>query len=233
MRYWLLGSVLSCSLMAFAARAEYRLDKSDMENAIRQEFAGQGIDEVEVELFGGKTDYHFEQADNAKIMLSNFKLDEEQNRFTADAEIFADGESEAKTKLVGRYYKMVEAWVPIKDIAKETILRDQDLQPIKVREIRLKNGSYKLKGDIVGKQAAKALKSGKLVEKGDLQEEVIIKKGQAVTAVYNKKGLQITTKMQALDNAAKGQTVRLFNTSSKKEIIGIAKEAGLVEISNE
>lgn len=233
MHYRLLVSVLGLSLLAFDVHAEYHLTKEDIQDAVVKEFAEQGMDNIEAEIFGGKTDYYFEQTDEAKVMLNNFKIDEKQGRFTADAEIFADGEQTAQTKLVGRYHKIVEAWVPAKDIAKNKVIGEDDLQEIKVRANRLKGGAFYIKEDIVGKQAAKALKAGKLMEKGDLQDEIIVKKGQAVTAIYTNKGLQITSKMQALDNAAKGQAVKLLNLSSKKEIIGTVKEAGLVEISNE
>lgn len=216
------------------AQAEYRLTKADMTEAVKQEFVEQGLgDEVEIEIFGGKTDYYFEQANDAKIMLSNLETDEEQGKFNANAEIFADGEKTTETKLAGRYYKMVKVWVPVKDVVKDTIIKEDDLKEITVREGRLKGGAWQNQADIIGKQAAKNLKAGKLIEKGDLQAEIVVKKGQAVTVVYSKKGLQITSKMQALDNAALGQAVKLLNLGSKKEIVGIAKGAGLVEISNE
>lgn len=233
MRYWLSGSFLTITLLAFSAQAEYRLDKTDILKAVKQEFIEQGINDVELEIFGGKTDYYFEQANNAKVMLSDFKLDEEQGRFTSEAEIFADGEQMAKTKLVGRYYRMVKAWVPVRDIAKGKVISEDDLQELMVKASRLKGGAFSSKDDIVGKQASKPLKSGKLIEKNDLHSEIIIKKGQAVTAVYNKKGLQITSKMQALGDAAQGEAVKLLNLNSKKEIVGVAKASGLVEINNE
>ena len=231
MRYWLLVSVFG--LLSFNAQAEYRLNKDDMNSAVRQEFANQGLEDVEIEIFGGKTEYQFAQADDAKIMLNDFKIDENQGRFTAEAEIFADGNQADKTKLVGRYYLIAKAWVPARDITKDHLITDADLQEVKVRQTRLKNGAFSSKEDIVGKQATKLLKSGKIIEKNDLQEEIIIKKGQTVTAVYTKKGLQITSKMQALANASKGQAIKLLNLNSKKEVIGTAKESGWVEINNE
>lgn len=233
MRNRLFGLTVAISLLAFGAQAEYRLSKTAITEEVKKEFAEQGMENVDLDIFGGKTEYYFEQADDAKIMLSNFSIDEEQGRFSSDAEIFADGEQVAKTKLVGRYYQMVKVWVPAKDIAKDKLINESDLQETTVRASRLKGGAYSTKEDIIGKQAAKFLKSGKLIEKNGLQAEIIIKKGQAVTAMYTKKGLQITSKMQALDNAAQGQAVKLLNLSSKKEIIGVAKAAGLVEIGNE
>ncbi len=229
----LFGLTVLIGLLAFNAQAEYRLSKTEIAEEVKKEFTEQGMENVDLDIFGGKTEYYFEKADDAKIMLSNFKIDEEQGRFSSDAEIFAGGEQVAKTKLVGRYYQMVKVWVPAKDIAKDKLIDEDDLQETTVRASRLKGGAYSAKEDIIGKQAAKFLKSGKLIEKNDLQAEIIVKKGQAVTAVYTKKGLQITSKMQALDNAAQGQAVKLLNLNSKKEIIGVAKAAGLVEIGNE
>lgn len=229
----LFGLTVAVCLLAFSARAEYRLSETEIAEEVKKEFAEHGMENVDLDIFGGKTEYYFEQADNAKIMLSDFDIDEEQGRFSSDVEIFADGEQVAETKLVGRYYQMVKVWVPAKDITKGSLIGENDLQETTVRASRLKGGAYSAKDDIVGKQAAKFLKSGKLIEINDLQAEIIIKKGQTVTAMYTKKGLQITSKMQALDNAAQGQPVKLLNLSSKKEIVGWAKAAGLVEIGNE
>jgi len=234
MRWQLVSLALMMVLPLAEAQADYRLTKADMIDAVKQEFIDQGMgDEVEVEIFGGKTDYSFEKANDAKIMLSNLETDESAGKFNANAEIFADGEKQNETKLTGRYYQIVKAWVPTKDITKEKVLQATDLQEMKVRANRLKGGAWYKQEDIIGKQAAKNLKAGKLIEKGDLQAEVVVKKGQTVTVFYTKKGLQITSKMQALDNVALGQAVKMLNLSSKKEIVGIAKGAGLVEISNE
>jgi len=230
--YWICLLIIMGTAI-FDAKAEYRLTKDDVDMALKQEFNAQGYDDIEIEVFGGKTDYYFEQANDAKILLSNFDLREDQGRFSADAEIFADGVETAKTKFVGKFYPLAKVWVPIADIAKGKVVQVADLQEIVVRKVRLKNGVWSDIADITGKQATKNLKAGKLIEKGDLQAEVIIKKGQNVTAIYNKKGLQITSKMQALEDAAAGEMIKLLNLNSKKEITGEAKASGLVEINNE
>ena len=61
MRWQLVSLALMMVLPLAEAQAEYRLTKADMIDAVKREFIDQGMgDEVEVEIFGGKTDYSFE-----------------------------------------------------------------------------------------------------------------------------------------------------------------------------
>lgn len=222
--------ILSCflSVNAFAGVA---ISKAELEDSIKKEFVEQGIaNALEIEIFGGKTNYEYKDAQDAKIMLSGLDVESDQGRFSVTAEIFADGDLKDKSKIIGRYFVLQEAWMPAHDIKKESIITEDDLQKTKVRSNRLRTGSVWKKDDIVGKQATRGLKSGKILDKDDLQALAVVKKGQMVTAVYNKGGLQITSKMQALSSAAKGETVKLLNMTSKKEVIGLAKDADVVEI---
>ena len=61
----------------------------------------------------------------------------------------------------------------------------------------------------------------------------MIKKGDEVTAIYTYKGLQITSKMEALEDGAEGQRIKLLNTKSHKEISGKVLDNKTVEIAAE
>ena len=234
MKFWLsIFSVFMFSLVNSAV-AQYNLYQKDFETAIYQEFIEQGItDDIEIELFGGQTEYEFPQANNAKIMLSNFDKDASQGRFSVDAEIFADGQSQGRTYLVGRYFILNKIFVLNKDVSKGNIIKEEDLQETKVRINKIRGEGYYSKEDIIGKQAAKPLKAAKILEKKDLQNTIIMKKGQIVTAIYSKAGLQITSKAEALEDASKDQIIKLLNTDSRTEISGIAVDANSVNIINE
>ena len=224
--------ILSC-MMAFTAKAAM-LDKTDLEDAIKTEFVEQNIaEDVEVEIFGGKSSFEDKNADELKVMLSGLKADAEQGRFTITAEIFADGEIKETSKIIGRYFVLEPVWVLSHELKKGDVIKNNDLKTIKVRSNRLRNDSLWQKEDLLDKQAARGLRAGKVLEKNDVQEVNVIKKGQTVTAVYTKKGLQITSKMQALEDASAGGTVKLLNLTSKKEITGVAKDANTVEIISE
>lgn len=210
------------------------LDENDMAQAVLKEFAEQGIgDDIEVEFFGGKTTFVLQDAGQARIMVSNLKVDEEQNKFTADAEIFADGEAVESTRLNGKYYVKVMAFVPAAAIEKGKIITENMLKEVSVRGNRIKENTVAEKERLVGLQAKKTLKEGKLIIEREVGQPLVVRKGDVVTAVYRSKGLQITSKAEALEDGARGQRIDLANTKSGKKFNAKVIDAATVEIDNE
>lgn len=210
------------------------LDENDMAQAVLKEFAEQGIgDDIEVEFFGGKTTFVLQDAGQARIMISNLKVDEEQNKFTADAEIFADGDSAGNTRLNGKYYVKVVAFVPAAAIEKGKIITENMLKEVSVRGNRIKENTVAEKERLVGLQAKKTLKEGKLIIEREVGQPLVVRKGDIVTAVYRSKGLQITSKAEALEDGARGQRIDLANTKSGKKFNAKVIDAATVEIDNE
>ena len=102
-----------------------------------------------------------------------------------------------------------------------------------VRAGKIKNDTLRDDYKLVGKQAVRTLKAGKPVSEKDVREEVIVGKGQDVLVVYKNKGLQITSKMEALEDGAKGERIKLLNTKSGKEVAGKVVDKNMVEVLGE
>ncbi len=234
MRFWLV--VITLILVPFMSLAKDLLvvGIDDVSAAVSKEFVEQGRgSDIELEFFGGQTGFVFENADEAKILVSDLNVNEEQNKFTATAEIFVDGKLSAETKLFGRYFDMTEVWLPVKNIEKDAIITQDDLVKAKIRSNRLRDDNVVDIDELVGKQAVRQIKADRPIMAKDIQDEVLITKGQLVTAVYSYKGLQITSRMEALEDGAKGQEIKLLNAKSKKEIVGKVLDDKTVEIRAE
>ena len=234
MRFWLV--VITLILVPFMSLAKDLLvvGIDDVSAAVSKEFVEQGRgSDIELEFFGGQTGFVFENADEAKILVSDLNVNEEQNKFTATAEIFVEGKLSAETKLFGRYFDMTEVWLPVKNIEKDAIITQDDLVKAKIRSNRLRDDNVVDIDELVGKQAVRQIKADRPIMAKDIQDEVLITKGQLVTAVYSYKGLQITSRMEALEDGAKGQEIKLLNTKSKKEIVGKVLDDKTVEIRAE
>ena len=234
MRCWLV--ILVSLIVSFSAMARdtLTLGLEDMAAAVKQEFAEQGLGEdVELEFFGGQTSFVLRDVDHAKIMISGLDISEGQNKFTAKAEIFADGKSAGQARLLGRYFVMVEAWLPLHDIEKDAVITADDLVRTSLRSNRIRDDMIVLEEDLVGKQAVRTIKANKPICRKDIREEVIVKKGQTVMVVYQNKGLQIVSKMEALQDGCKDQNIRVLNTKSGKEVVGKVLNKNMVEIAAE
>ena len=234
MRFLVIVLTVLFAASSVEAKEGVHLGIEDISKAVVDEFDNQGLGEdVELEFFGGQTSFTFESASDAKIMITDLTVDEGNGKFKAEAEIFADGNSVAKTTLSGRSYILGEVVVPTREIAKDEVIEFEDLKVAKLRLNRLRDDVIKEEDELVGKQATRTLKEGKPVTSRDVKEEVIVKRGDKVTAVYNHKGLQITSKMEALEDGAKGRTIKVLNTKSAKEISGKVLGKNIVEISAE
>jgi len=231
-----LGKIIVLCLLLAAAKVEAAalVSEAELADAVKKEFVEQGNeDEMEFEFFGGKTSFAIEEAVQAKVMISHLKYDEAQNKFSATAEIFADGNSFAKTTLSGRYYILDEIWVPARNIDKGEKITNDDLKKIKVRRNRLK-GQFVIDAEnLVGMEAKRSLKSGKPVSDRDIGAVIVINKGKIVTSVYKAKGMQITAQAEALENGAVGQRIELINTKSGRKFFAKVIDADTVEVEGQ
>lgn len=210
-----------------------KVNNVDLVKAIKKEFVEQGIaNVVELEIFGGKTELETTD-DNVKILISNLKTDIDSNKFTSTAEIFADGNLIEKTELLGRFFIMKEVYLPARDIAKGEIVKSEDLKSSWIRENRIKNDVVAEADNIIGKQTVRLLKTDKVITVRDLRDEVIVKKGQEVTVIYKNKGLQITSKMEATEDAGKGKFIKLINPKSNKDVVAKVIDKNTAEIKVE
>ena len=234
MRYLLTLLVLLQIVFGSGSASALTLELDDIVETIRAEFVEQGFDDnVELELFGGQTKFDLGNITDAKILLSNFSAIEDDDKFTVDAEIFADGKSVATTKLVGRYFVLEKVLVPTKDITKDEIIKKENLTQIIIRSNRLRDDVIKEENNLLGKQAIRTIKEGKPITSRDIRDEIVIKKGQMIMVVYKYKGLQITSKMEAIEDGAKGQRIRLINNKSNKEVVGRVVDKNMVEVLGE
>lgn len=224
---------LFCMACALPALAEtLSVSENDISRAVAKEFAEQGQDEdLELEFFGGKSNFTIENAQKAKIMVSGLKYDETQNKFSVRVEIFADGRSAAVSDLQGKYYVLDEAWVPSRAVNKGEILSEQDLKPVKIRRSRLKPSILSGKGQLLEKEAKRSLKEGKLISEREVGSRILVRKGDMVTLVYKSGQMQITAKGEALCDGAKNQKIEAENTKSKKKVYGIVTDTDTVEVN--
>lgn len=201
-------------------------------SAIRKEFAEQGIEEnLDIESFGGQTSFNIPNAKKAKILVSSLKYDETQNKFNCNLEIFADGKSVAKTEIQGRYFPLAEVYVPSRNIGKGEIIKKEDLKIIKVRSGRVKPNMIIEEDKLIGLQAKRSLKEGKLISNREAGKEILIKKGDIITAIYQTGKMMITAQAIALEDGAKDQKIEAENSKSHKKVYGTVLDAETIEIN--
>ena len=233
MRGWFI-ILLGLISWAVPALAEV-LDVTEKEilDAVRQEFIDRGVAEdknLDLELFGGQTNFQIEGAQDAKILINNFKADENLGRFSCEAEIFADRKSVYKSQLQGKFFLLTKVWVPAKNIAKGELITADMLKNKNIRKSKLKPFMVTDKDKLIGMAAQHSLREDKIINEKDIGAKIAIQRNDIVLAVYRTPQMQITTKAIAQQDGAVGQRIELQNAKTHKTLTGIVQDASTVVI---
>jgi len=206
---------------AFDAKAvEYlTITQDEIADAIKKEFIEQGHDDnIDLEFYGGQTTFMIENKSQGKILVSNLKLDELQNKFSCKVEIFADGSMAKDTDIQGKYYVIADVWVPSTNISKGEVITEKMVKRLNTRMNRIKPQNIIDKDKIVGKEAKRPLKEGKIISDRDIGTKIVIKKGEVVNMMYVTNSMQIAAKVEALSNGSAGERIEVMNIKSKKVV---------------
>ncbi|MDY4841696.1 MAG: flagellar basal body P-ring formation chaperone FlgA [Alphaproteobacteria bacterium] len=219
----------------FPAFGQTYVSEDDIAAALKKEYLerfGEG-DEIELEFYGGQTNFSLEEAGEVKIMVANARFDELQNKFSADVEVFAGGKPVAKSSYQGKYYILTEVFVPVQNINKGEVITADKLKSIKTRSNRVKSQHLADKDKLINMEAKRNLREGKMISDKDVGKIVLIKKGSIVNLIYQTPYMQITAKAEALEDGCRGDRIEIRNTKSKKDLYGEVVDAETVRIEQQ
>jgi len=83
---------------------------------------------------------------------------------------------------------------------------------------------------VVGSTLLRPLAQGEAVERNQLQAPTLVERGQEVTLFWQSSGLRVSVRGEALTAAAAEDRVRVRNLSSGRDVEGIVRGQGLVEV---
>ncbi|MBP3345553.1 MAG: flagellar basal body P-ring formation protein FlgA [Alphaproteobacteria bacterium] len=219
----------------FPAFGQTYVSEDDIAAALKKEYLerfGEG-DEIELEFYGGQTNFSLEEAGEVKIMVANARFDELQNKFSADVEVFAGGKPVAKSSYQGKYYILTEVFVPAQNINKGEVITADKLKSVKTRSNRVKPQHLADKDKLINMEAKRNLREGKMISDKDVGKIVLIKKGSIVNLIYQTPYMQITAKAEALEDGCRGDRIEIRNTKSKKDLYGEVVDAETVRIEQQ
>ncbi len=160
------------------------------------------------------------------VMLSAFWMDRDTGRFLANAVT----EAGDVRRLEGLALVTLDVPVPNRRMMPDEIVREAD---VAMKELPLRRvGAFAIteRDKLVGKQVRRMLAQGRQVMTQSVQEPLVIDRGDQVDIVYDDGGLVLSAPGRALDDAHRGQELRIVNLVSNKSLRGVAREDGLVEV---
>jgi flagella basal body P-ring formation protein FlgA len=163
------------------------------------------------------------------VSLKHLNYSDATNRFTAHLSV---SNNSTDIVITGRAVQMAEALTVTSHKSAGDIIRNRDLKIMQVPENRLPyNGYITDRSQLIGKAVSRHLRAGSFIQTSDIQDPILINRNDIVTVVFQSGQLSLTVLGRALDEGAKGETIRILNLQSKRTIAASVLKAGTVSVS--
>lgn len=106
------------------------------------------------------------------------------------------------------------------------IIEADDLVTRAVSVQRLRAGTITRAEDIVGKTPRRALRAGIPLDMRDVEAPRLVRRGEQVSVAYVAGGIRLEMSGRALDDGARGETIRIQNTKSAATIEAVVTGPG-------
>ncbi len=158
-------------------------------------------------------------------ILSGQMLDEEHFLLTVAVPETPTKVGQVKVKV--RIIRRPRIYVPIRTVSKGEVLQKRDLAQIETDDAR--NGITDLT-EIVGKQAAQSLSTGKAIRTAHLKQPLMIKRGETVQVVSKSGSIRVRTFFIAKRDGRLGETIPLEQLDGKETLVATVTGRLKVEI---
>lgn len=123
-----------------------------------------------------------------------------------------------RIKVSGRIEAMVSLPVLSTNLRNGDVIGSNDIETIEV-PARNVNHDYILDTkDLVGMTPRRMIMQGKPVRSSDLRPPLLVERGKNVTMIFEDNGLRLTAMGRALQNGARGETIRVVNDASSRTV---------------
>jgi flagellar basal body P-ring formation protein FlgA len=194
-----------------------------------QERMGSSSD-LDIALDGGDLELDLPTDVENSVSVSAINFDPHSNRFAAILVAPADGPPVIQRNVFGTVYEMAQIPVPTRLISAGDIIAADDLEWQPVHLTRLSGNSLTDAEQLVGRMAKRPLKAGQILRQSDVAVSPVIRKNDLIRLVVKTGQMTLSVQGKALQDAALGQTVRVVNVNSNRQLTGTVIDAGTVAI---
>jgi flagellar basal body P-ring formation protein FlgA len=150
--------------------------------------------------------------------IQSLAYDRASGRFSALVLAGAGHQSAQRIPLAGRAVPTRTVPVLRRQVQTGEIVRADDVTQVEAREDTLRRDALVDVERVVGQSARRSLRPGEILRDGDLRAPVLVARNGLVTIMLRVGSMSLTAQGRALDEGARGETVRIMNVQSKRTI---------------
>ena len=214
-------------------RVSHRIDGADVlaqvKDAVR---AHLGIEnDIDLAFDGGEVEFVLPTSVDPTMAIQDIRFDPGSQRFAALLVVPAEGPTVISRKIAGSIFETLPIPVLSRAVAPGDVIQLGDIDWQSFRLDRVAPNAITDPKQLVGMTAKRPLRAGQTLRLSDVSMAATIKKNTVVTLSVQTDNMSLTTPGRALEDGAIGQSIRVVNTTSNKQLTGIVKDATTVVIS--
>jgi flagella basal body P-ring formation protein FlgA len=152
------------------------------------------------------------------MAIDGLTVDPRSGRFSAFVSAPAGAPDAQRQRVTGRVIYQTDLAVPNRAVAMGDVLAAGDIERIKLPRDRIASDTIVDAAQLVGKSARHALRAEQPVRAGDVQDPVVVHKGDLVSIEIVTDTMQLSAQGKSLDDGAMGANIRVTNTQSSRVV---------------
>ena len=221
---------LSLKTHTIVERASQVIYRDEIEEALVSRLHKHGYqNNFEIEFRQQDMRIHVAANEDATINIERLSIKETTGRFVATLLVPANKPNAKRIRLTGRIHRLTQIPVVSRPLNRGDIIRRNDIEWIKLRERKIRQGYIQNENQIIGMAAKRYIAAKTPFTKNHMQRPQLIKKGGVVNIALVNGAMRLTTQGRSLENGSLGDMIRIKNIKTKKIIE--AKVTGMASAS--
>jgi flagella basal body P-ring formation protein FlgA len=141
------------------------------------------------------------------------------------------GRAERSATVAFRVQASQEAVVAVRELARGSLVRAEDLRLERRPADRLPRGAASSPAAVVGREVLRAVAPGEVVTAAAVAPPRAVRRGSPVSLVLEGRGFRIVARGVAAEDGAVGETIRVVNQISRRELSGTVEDERTVRVA--
>lgn len=170
-------------------------------------------------------------SDLTKIRITSLETDKRSGRFSAVLVAPYDTSAQLRTDISGIAEPVMTIPVLAQAVGRGDVVERRMIDWIEMPERRVNRTMLLDVEQLAGMEAVRPLKAGQPLRMNDVQRPLLVEKGSFVTMSIRHGALSLSATGKAMQDGARGDTIRLMNTSTNRMIEAEVTGAGSVTVA--
>jgi len=178
---------------------------------------------MQIDFTNGASGLQVAQGAEHSLRVEQLQVNPRSGQFVAIVRAPANDAFATLRRLTGRAYPILEIPVLNREIAPGDVVREADLDWVKLPTERVSQNIVTSASQLVGMSPRRPVRMGEPLRLADMQPPLVIKKGDLVEVAFNSGALTLTARGRAMQSGAVGDTIDIVNPRSNRTLQGVVE----------